>query len=116
MEKFLDTIVGKSIGIDFTNPKDTAERYLRTAANLMPRHYWAHYWLGAALDTNNKPQEAELAYNTCVGRKRLTSRRLCCSRTVINILQHSRTNDEDIKQLLLDRGKERLSTGYRTHS
>ncbi len=54
-------------GLDFKNALGTAERYLRTAASLKPQHYWTHYWLGVALNIDNKPDEAELAYNTCVG-------------------------------------------------
>lgn len=53
-------------GLDFTTPRITAERMLRTAARLEPKYYWNHFWLGWSLNANRDARGAELAYNTCV--------------------------------------------------
>jgi tetratricopeptide (TPR) repeat protein/tRNA A-37 threonylcarbamoyl transferase component Bud32 len=57
----------KMMNLDFQTPLRTAEQYLRTAATLEPKHYWTHLWLGFTLVSANKPDAAELAFDTCVG-------------------------------------------------
>jgi tetratricopeptide (TPR) repeat protein len=54
------------IGIDFSTPRATADRLLRTAANLEPVHYWAHFWLGYSLYYSGDIDGAEMAFNTCI--------------------------------------------------
>ncbi len=52
--------------LDFEAPLPTAERLLRTAADLDPEHYWAHFWLGQCLIGRKQYLGAAQACNTCV--------------------------------------------------
>ncbi len=52
--------------LDFDTPLPTAERLLRTAADLDPEHYWAHFWLGQCLIARKEYLDAAQACNTCV--------------------------------------------------
>jgi serine/threonine protein kinase len=54
-------------GLAYDSLLPTAERLLRTAAELDPEHYWAHFWLGRCLVLRKDYAAAELAFNTCVG-------------------------------------------------
>jgi tetratricopeptide (TPR) repeat protein len=54
------------LGLDFVHPKATAERQLRTAAELAPQHYWTRLFLGWTLgESGNRPLGAE-ALGSCV--------------------------------------------------
>jgi WD40 repeat protein/tetratricopeptide (TPR) repeat protein len=53
-------------GLDFKTPEATAERYLRSAAELDPRHYFHHLFLSNALRFRNQSQAAELAVSACL--------------------------------------------------
>jgi tetratricopeptide (TPR) repeat protein len=52
--------------LDFDTPLHTAERLLRSAADLDPEHYWAHFWLGQCLIARKEYLQAAQACNTCV--------------------------------------------------
>jgi tetratricopeptide (TPR) repeat protein len=52
--------------LDFKTPGATAEKHLRRAVELNPRHFFYHLFLGRALRETNQFQSAELAWNTCV--------------------------------------------------
>jgi tetratricopeptide (TPR) repeat protein len=54
------------LGMDFKEPRVTAERLLRQAVRLDAQHYWAHVWLGWMLLTSDRAGEAELAFGSCV--------------------------------------------------
>src|SRR5262249_6250174 len=53
-------------GLDLKTPGATAEKHLRKAVELNPRHFFHHLFLGRALRDNGQPQSAELALNACV--------------------------------------------------
>jgi tetratricopeptide (TPR) repeat protein len=53
-------------GFDFDSPAVTAERLLRTAAALEPKHYWTLWWLGSSLLLAEDYQGSEQVFNTCV--------------------------------------------------
>ncbi|MBY0395511.1 MAG: tetratricopeptide repeat protein, partial [Thermoleophilia bacterium] len=55
----------KLSGLDLKNPLATAERLLRGAVAVNPRHYMSHYWLGRCLARANDFSAAEQAFNTC---------------------------------------------------
>jgi eukaryotic-like serine/threonine-protein kinase len=52
--------------LDFKTPGATAEKHLRRAVELNPRHFFHHLFLGRALRETNQHQSAELALNACV--------------------------------------------------
>jgi serine/threonine protein kinase/tetratricopeptide (TPR) repeat protein len=56
-------------GVDFKTPEVTAERYLRKAVDLDPRHYFHHLFLAQALRYANQPVPAELAANACIAQR-----------------------------------------------
>lgn len=56
-------------GVDFKTPEITAERYLRKAVDLDPRHYFHHLFLAQALRFANQPIPAELAANACIAQR-----------------------------------------------
>jgi tetratricopeptide (TPR) repeat protein/tRNA A-37 threonylcarbamoyl transferase component Bud32 len=53
-------------GVDLKTPGVTAEKHLRRAVELNPRHFFYHLYLGRALFYAQQPQSAELALNACV--------------------------------------------------
>jgi serine/threonine protein kinase/Flp pilus assembly protein TadD len=52
--------------LDLKTPAATAEKHLRRAVELNPRHFFHHLYLGQALRVTNQLQSAELALNACV--------------------------------------------------
>jgi tetratricopeptide (TPR) repeat protein len=54
------------VPLDFKAPLETAERHLRMATALEPKHYWSHCWLGLTLAKAGKMEAAELAWDACV--------------------------------------------------
>jgi tetratricopeptide (TPR) repeat protein/tRNA A-37 threonylcarbamoyl transferase component Bud32 len=53
-------------GIDFQTPEETAERYVRRATRLQPRHFWSYLWLAMILRSADKLDAAEVAFSACV--------------------------------------------------
>jgi tetratricopeptide (TPR) repeat protein/tRNA A-37 threonylcarbamoyl transferase component Bud32 len=65
-EQFLVRQIASLVGIDVQDPTEKAVLHFRKAADLRPKHYWAHCWLGLCLQQAGKADAAELAYDTCV--------------------------------------------------
>jgi hypothetical protein len=54
------------LGLDVSNPGEKAILHLRKAADLRPRHYWAHCWLAFSLWVAGQVEAAEQTYAICV--------------------------------------------------
>jgi tetratricopeptide (TPR) repeat protein len=99
-------------GLDFKTPLDTADQYLRSAAVLMPRHYWTYSWLGDAFGQAERPEKAELAFDACVA-LRPDFALAYANRAHSIIGQFDRTTEPRTKNMLLDRGLKDLEQAVR---
>jgi tetratricopeptide (TPR) repeat protein len=53
-------------GMDFKTPRESMERFFRTAADLDPTDYWPHHWLGWGYRVTKNYSAAVLAFDTCL--------------------------------------------------
>jgi tetratricopeptide (TPR) repeat protein len=89
-------------GGDVQDPLGAAVTHFRLAADLRPRHYWAHCWLGYSLRRTGQFEAAELAYDTCIALRPeyLTGYH---SRAATLLQQRARATDPRVRDRLLKR-------------
>jgi tetratricopeptide (TPR) repeat protein len=96
------------IGLDFRKARQTSERYLRTAADREPRHYWTQFWLAWSLSVAGNFSAAAQAYDTCVA-LRPDYALAYAQRGQLLILQMPQTSEVDRRRELERRGLEDLN-------
>jgi tetratricopeptide (TPR) repeat protein len=95
-------------GLDFQNPGQTSERYLRTATDLQPGHYWSRFWLAWSFAVAGDFRAAAQAYDACVA-LRPDYALGYAHRGHMLVLQRARTADAEQGRELERRGLEDLN-------
>jgi tetratricopeptide (TPR) repeat protein len=109
IRRFLELPVTRAlIGLDFRKAQQTSERYLRTAADREPRHYWTQFWLAWSFSVAGNFAAAAQAYDTCVA-LRPDYALAYAQRGQVLVLQMPQTTDADRRLELERRGLADLS-------
>jgi tetratricopeptide (TPR) repeat protein len=95
-------------GLDFQKPGPTSERYLRTAADREPKHYWSRFWLAWSFGVAGDFRAAAQAYDACVA-LRPDYALGYAHRGHMLILQRAKTSDAEQRRELERRGLEDLN-------